>query len=221
MATIATTDDVQRLHDAGAVLLEVLPKTAFDLEHLPGAVNVPLPDLDREAVEQFDRQQPIVVYCYDHECDLSARGAAILDQHGFEQVYDYADSKTAWLGAGLPAEGDQHLARAGDVADRSVRTCGPDEDAGGLGADDDLDVVVVVDEDRTILGLLRPATLRGLTGATALDAAEPAPPTVRPSITVPELAQSMDQDGQHHVLVSTSSGELIGIIWRRNLPVDA
>jgi rhodanese-related sulfurtransferase len=218
VATIATTDDVKRLYEAGAVLLEVLPKSAFDLEHLPGAKNVPLPQFDAQALEPFDRTRPIVVYCYDHECDLSARGAALLDQHGFEEVYDYAASKTAWLGAGLPAEGDQHEARAGDVATRSVRTCGPETEVGSLGADGDLDVVVVVDDDGIVLGLVRPATVEGLPGVRALHCAEPAPPTVRPSITVSELAGSMDRDGLHHVLVTTFDGELIGIIWRRDLP---
>jgi rhodanese-related sulfurtransferase len=218
MATIATTEDVQRLQESGAVLLEVLPKTAYDLEHIPGARNVPLPDLDAEALEPFDRDQPIVVYCYDHECDLSARGAAILEQHGFAEVYDYAASKTAWLGAGLPAEGDQHERRAGDVVDRSVPTCGPGADVRSLGASREDDLVVVVDDHRVVLGGIRPSTVNGLSGVTALDAADPAPPSVRPSITVSELAGSMDKDGQDHVLVTTFSGELIGAVRRADLP---
>jgi CBS-domain-containing membrane protein len=40
---------------------------------------------------------------------------------------------------------------------------------------------------------------------------------VRPSITRFELAQSMDDDGQHHVIVSTSHGRLLGVVRRNDL----
>ena len=77
---------------------------------------------------------------------------------------------------------------------------------------------MVVDDHRVVLGAVRPRTAHGLAGVTALEAADPGPPTVRPSITVSELAGSMDDDGQDHVLVTTYAGELIGIVLRRNLP---
>jgi hypothetical protein len=43
------------------------------------------------------------------------------------------------------------------------------------------------------------------------------PATVRPSISRRELAQSMDQQGQDHVLVTTSGGVLFGLARRRDL----
>ena len=46
---------------------------------------------------------------------------------------------------------------------------------------------------------------------------QPAPPTVRPSITAAELAQSMDKDHRTYVLVSLLDGTLLGIIQREDL----
>jgi CBS domain-containing protein len=58
----------------------------------------------------------------------------------------------------------------------------------------------------------------GLPGATRAEAVlQPAPPTVRPAITVSELAESMDKDGRTYVLVSSFDGVLVGLIEREDL----
>ena len=58
-------DEVQRLLTAGAQLLEVLPPAEYEEEHLSGAINIPLKQLDRESATQLDRGRPVIVYCYD------------------------------------------------------------------------------------------------------------------------------------------------------------
>lgn len=57
--------EVLKLLDEGAQLVEVLPEEEYSLEHLPGAVNIPLKSLSREAVSGLDRTRPVVVYCND------------------------------------------------------------------------------------------------------------------------------------------------------------
>jgi rhodanese-related sulfurtransferase len=57
-----------RLHellDAGAQLVEVLPEQEFAEEHLPGAINLPLKQLDADSVAALDRTKAVVVYCWD------------------------------------------------------------------------------------------------------------------------------------------------------------
>jgi rhodanese-related sulfurtransferase len=212
----ADTSAVRSLIEAGAQVVEVLPESAWRTEHLPGARCIPLPSLRADAVADLDPGAPTVVYCYDHECDLSARAAARLVELGFTDVYDYANSKTAWLGEGLDAEGDVRAEdRAGRIA-RSVPTCGPRATVGSVVAElaTTATVVVVTTEDGVVLGALHPraASLPPETGVLA--AADPGPPTVRPSIPRHELARSMDEAGQHHVLVSTSHGRLLGVVAR-------
>jgi hypothetical protein len=49
----------------GAQLVEVLPAEEYAEEHLPGAINIPLKELDAESAAQLDRSKAIVVYCWD------------------------------------------------------------------------------------------------------------------------------------------------------------
>ena len=56
---------VHRLLEEGAQLVEVLPSQEYDEQHLPGAVNIPLKQLDGDSVRALDRARPVVVYCWD------------------------------------------------------------------------------------------------------------------------------------------------------------
>jgi rhodanese-related sulfurtransferase len=65
MPRVIERDEVRRLIEQGAQLIEVLPKEEFEEEHLPGAINIPLRRIDAEVTESLDRSRPVVVYCWD------------------------------------------------------------------------------------------------------------------------------------------------------------
>jgi rhodanese-related sulfurtransferase len=67
MPTEIQRDDVRRLVADGAQLVEVLPGREYEAEHLPGAINIPLKRLDRQTTAQLQRDQPVIVYCYDSQ----------------------------------------------------------------------------------------------------------------------------------------------------------
>jgi rhodanese-related sulfurtransferase len=58
-------EQVRRLLQSGAQLIDVLPAKEYRREHLAGAIDIPLTTLDREATARLDRDRPVVVYCYD------------------------------------------------------------------------------------------------------------------------------------------------------------
>jgi rhodanese-related sulfurtransferase len=64
MPTPIGRDELQMLTAQGAQLIEVLPADEYDWAHLPGAVNIPLKDLDARAA-QIDRSRPVILYCHD------------------------------------------------------------------------------------------------------------------------------------------------------------
>ena len=56
-------DEVQRLiRDEGAQLVEVLPPPEYEEEHIEGAINIPLKDLDQQSTSRLDKDRPIIVY---------------------------------------------------------------------------------------------------------------------------------------------------------------
>lgn len=58
-------EEVQRLVAAGARLVEVLPAKEYAEDHLPGAINLPLRELETQALTVLDRNRAVVVYCWD------------------------------------------------------------------------------------------------------------------------------------------------------------
>jgi hypothetical protein len=60
-----TRNEVRRLVDVGAQLVEVLPRDEFDDEHLPGAISLQLKSLTAETSAILDRARPVIVYCWD------------------------------------------------------------------------------------------------------------------------------------------------------------
>jgi rhodanese-related sulfurtransferase len=98
---------LQRMMDEGAVtVVEVLGKSQYDDFHLPDAVNVPLGSDFGEAIQAAvpDKHEPVVVYCWDADCDASPKAAKRMEQLGYDRVYDYVAGKADWRAAGKPVE---------------------------------------------------------------------------------------------------------------------
>ena len=57
---------LQRMLDAGAQLVEVLPNEEYEELHLPGAVNIPLKELDVDSTAGLEKRNPVIVYCWDY-----------------------------------------------------------------------------------------------------------------------------------------------------------
>ncbi len=63
MPTSIWRDEVQRLiRDEAAQLVEVLPPPMFEDEHIEGAINIPVKELDRETTGRLDKDRPVIVY---------------------------------------------------------------------------------------------------------------------------------------------------------------
>ena len=66
MPTSIDRHELQRLFaEQEAQLVEVLPTDEYADEHLPGAINIPLKQLDHATTDRLDRARTVIVYCYD------------------------------------------------------------------------------------------------------------------------------------------------------------
>ncbi|HUL10519.1 MAG TPA: metalloregulator ArsR/SmtB family transcription factor [Candidatus Acidoferrum sp.] len=93
---------MERLKAGIATALDVRPDDEFALGHLPGAINIPLRDLEKRLAE-LDPRQEIVAYCRGPYCVLSYEAVAVLRARGF-RVRRLEDGLPEWRAAGLPVD---------------------------------------------------------------------------------------------------------------------
>lgn len=70
--------------------------------HLPGAKNVPLPELESRLVGELDPSRPTAVVCAGGY--RSSAAASLLQRHGFAELYDIVGGTSAWVSAGYATE---------------------------------------------------------------------------------------------------------------------
>jgi rhodanese-related sulfurtransferase len=224
MAHTVDLQGVRQLLGRGAQLVEVLPLEEYEELHLPGAVHLPLKELDAQRAGQLDRERPVVVYCWDALCDMSPRAAASLAQLGFE-VYDYALSKVDWMAHGLPMEG---TAAARPTAHSFVRhdvaTCTLADRAGDVKQSIDASPYgfALVLADSVVLGRVRRSALEAADAESTADLLmEPGPSTSRPHTDPADLAAKLDGSGANTAILTTPEGELLGVVRRSELPTGS
>lgn len=85
--------DARRLVAAGARLVDVRTPQEFATDHIPGAINIPVQDLERRMTELAGKERPVVVYCRSGR--RSASAARMLESAGYAAVHDLG-SMTRW-----------------------------------------------------------------------------------------------------------------------------
>jgi len=91
---------VKRSRAGTVTMVDVRPEDEFTLGHLPGALNIPLRELEARLGE-IDPKQEIVAYCRGPYCVLSYEAVAKLRARGFN-VRRLEDGLPEWRAAGLP-----------------------------------------------------------------------------------------------------------------------
>jgi len=208
--------DVKTLVAQGrARLLDVRPGLEYEKEHLPGAISLPLETLTPAAARILQKDQVIILYSSDSQCDLSARAAWRLESMGFYEVYRYAAGQADWLAAGLETEGTENKkVRIRHMIHRDVPTCRLSERLQDVKSRrrQNQDVCVVVSEGNIVLGIIQGKVWNENPEARVADVMEPAPQTLRPDLE-PKDAQKILRGYQAPLaLVTTSDGELLGAV---------
>ena len=95
-------DLLSRLKDGLVTVLDVRPEDEYALGHLPGALNIPLGELDRR-LSELPTDREVVAYCRGPYCVLSFEAAAQLRARGY-RVRRLEAGFPEWKAAGLPVE---------------------------------------------------------------------------------------------------------------------
>ena len=102
--TLSQAELMKRLNAGQApILVDVRTPEEYRNGHVPGAINIPVQELDRRLAELSGyRDTELVLYC---ESGMRAGYAErMLQQQGFTQIRSLDGDMAAWRRAGLPAE---------------------------------------------------------------------------------------------------------------------
>jgi|TARA_R110002074_G_scaffold402287_1_gene606202 rhodanese-related sulfurtransferase/biotin operon repressor len=102
MEPISREELMLRATEGLVTVLDVRPSEEYTAGHLPGAINVPLSNLEKH-IATFDPKQQVVAYCRGPYCVLAFEAVRLLRKNGF-RVRRLQDGYPEWKNAGLPIE---------------------------------------------------------------------------------------------------------------------
>lgn len=99
---VSREDLIPRLKEGVVTVLDVRAEEEFALGHLPGALNIPLAELERR-LGQLPADREVIAYCRGPYCVLSFEAVAALRERGY-LARRLEDGYPEWKAAGLPVE---------------------------------------------------------------------------------------------------------------------
>ena len=101
-AAVGTDELLRRLRAGDAVVLDVRPEAEYAGGHLPGALHIPLEELEHR-LSELPRDREVVAYCRGQYCVLAHDAVRLLTAHGLE-ARRAADGILEWRLAGVPVD---------------------------------------------------------------------------------------------------------------------
>jgi rhodanese-related sulfurtransferase/predicted transcriptional regulator len=98
-------DELLRRAESGAVtVVDVRPEEEYRAGHIPGAVSIPLRDLEAR-ISEIPRDTEIVAYCRGPYCVMAIRAVELLRKKGYRASH-LEEGIPEWRALGLPIEKD-------------------------------------------------------------------------------------------------------------------
>lgn len=91
-----------RIKDGLVTVLDVRPEKEYESGHVPGAINVPLGELE-DFLKGMEGSQEVVAYCRGPHCILAFDAVSKLREHGHD-ARRMEDGFPEWKVSGLPVE---------------------------------------------------------------------------------------------------------------------
>ncbi|MEW6320611.1 MAG: metalloregulator ArsR/SmtB family transcription factor [Acidobacteriota bacterium] len=98
METVDRDELARRVQSGEVTVVDVRPREEYDAGHLPGALSIPLPDLERR-LRELPRSREIVAYCRGPYCVMALDAVDLLRRHGFA-AHRLADGVVEWRARG-------------------------------------------------------------------------------------------------------------------------
>jgi rhodanese-related sulfurtransferase len=102
MEPVDRTDLLDRVKEGTVTVLDVRPVEEYRAGHIPGALSVPLAELEK-LFSKLPRDQEIVAYCRGPYCVLAIQAVELLRKQGFKAIR-LDEGVQDWLAMGLTVD---------------------------------------------------------------------------------------------------------------------
>jgi len=93
---------LRRSKEGLVTVLDVRPREEYEVGHIPGALNVPLDDIEQH-LANLPKEQEIIAYCRGEYCVLAFEAVATMRKNGFN-ARRLEEGFPEWKAAGLPVD---------------------------------------------------------------------------------------------------------------------
>ncbi len=102
LEAISRKELLKRSKDGLVTVLDVRPSEEYEMGHIPGALNIPINEIEQH-LANLPKGQEIIAYCRGEYCVLAFEAVAALRKKGFS-ARRLEEGYPEWKAAGLPVE---------------------------------------------------------------------------------------------------------------------
>jgi len=102
LEAVSRKELLKRSKDGLVTVLDVRPSEEYKVGHIPGALNVPLDEIEQH-LANLPKEQEVIAYCRGEYCVLAFEAVAALRKKGFS-ARRLEEGYPEWKAAGLPVE---------------------------------------------------------------------------------------------------------------------
>jgi rhodanese-related sulfurtransferase len=101
---------MEQARDGRVIVLDVRPVEEYQAGHIPGALSIPIDELNRR-IDELPKHQEIIAYCRGPYCLFATRAVELLRRRGFT-AHRFREGMPEWKAAGLPLDVGQDRMKA-------------------------------------------------------------------------------------------------------------
>lgn len=102
MEVVGAEEMLERLQDENVVILDVRPEEEYRAGHIPGALSIPVEQLEAR-LRDIPGDLEVIAYCRGPYCVFADEAVKLLHEHGY-RARRFEEGLPDWRAAGLPVE---------------------------------------------------------------------------------------------------------------------
>ena len=93
---VVTAPEVKKMREEGKLIVHAMSRIEYEVQHIPGSVNIPYTDVKLPGKLPANKTAPIVFYCAAPECYFSRLAAVQAAEIGYKNIFWFQGGIAEW-----------------------------------------------------------------------------------------------------------------------------